>query len=385
MATLPEPQPEANDVSGANATYAHLAPGDPAPWFYQRSTSNKNYGFDTAAGRYVVLCFFVSAAQPAARAALDAVAAHKDYFDDERCCFFGVTIDPKDESEHRVGERLPGIRYFWDQDGAISRLYGSIPTNSSTTSALRAKLFWLVLSPTLRVMAVFPIAEHEKLFGFLQRLPPPDRYVGFEIPAPVLILPQIFEPDFCRTLIDVYEAKGGQESGFMRDVDGKTVPVMDAQFKRRKDCVIDDSNLMRAIQSRVVRRINPELRKVFAFDATRMERYIVCCYSAEDGGHFRAHRDNTTKATAHRRFAVSINLNSEFEGGELSFPEYGKRGYKPPIGAAVIFPCALLHAVSPVKAGRRYAFLPFLYDEAAAKIRVANNPYLAEGVAAYKM
>jgi hypothetical protein len=30
--------------------------------------------------------------------------------------------------------------------------------------------------------------------------------------------------------------------------------------------------------------------------------------------------------------------------------------------------------------GRRYAFLPFLYDEAAAKIREQNSRYLAEGV-----
>ena len=56
-----------------------------------------------------------------------------------------------------------------------------------------------------------------------------------------------------------------------------------------------------------------------------MERYIVACYAAEEGGHFRAHRDNTTKGTAHRRFAVSINLNDDFDGGEVSFPEYGPR------------------------------------------------------------
>jgi predicted 2-oxoglutarate/Fe(II)-dependent dioxygenase YbiX len=117
---------------------------------------------------------------------------------------------------------------------------------------------------------------------------------------------------------------------------------------------------------------------------TRMERYIVSCYSAEDSGHFRAHRDNTTKGTAHRRFAVSINLNSEFEGGEVSFPEYGPRSFRPPPGGAVIFPCALLHAVSRVTGGRRYAFLPFLYDEEAAAIREANNKFLGEGVGAYK-
>jgi hypothetical protein len=33
--------------------------------------------------------------------------------------------------------------------------------------------------------------------------------------------------------------------------------------------------------------------------------------------------------------------------------------------------------------GTRYAFLPFLYDEAAAKQREANNPYLGEEVGVY--
>jgi predicted 2-oxoglutarate/Fe(II)-dependent dioxygenase YbiX len=133
-----------------------------------------------------------------------------------------------------------------------------------------------------------------------------------------------------------------------------------------------------------VRRVVPEILKVHQFQVTRMERYIVSCYAAEDGGHFRAHRDNTTKGTAHRRFAVSINLNGDFDGGEVSFPEYGPRSFKAPPGGAVVFSCSLLHAVSQVTRGRRYAFLPFLYDDQAARIREENNRFLDEKVGAYK-
>ena len=54
----------------------------------------------------------------------------------------------------------------------------------------------------------------------------------------------------------------------------------------------------------------------------------------------------------------------------------------------MVFSCSLLHAVSTVTRGRRYAFLPFLYDDAAAKIREANNKFLGdahlgEGVGRY--
>jgi len=158
----------------------------------------------------------------------------------------------------------------------------------------------------------------------------------------------------------------------------------DHGHKRRRDYTIEDKAIIRKVQARIQRRINPEILKVHSFKATRMERYIVCCYSAEDAGHFGPHRDNTTKGTAHRRFAVSINLNAEFEGGEIYFPEYGRRSFKPPPGGAVIFPCSLLHAVTPVTGGRRFAFLPFLYDEEAAKIREANNQFLGEGLGAYE-
>lgn len=57
-------------------------------------------------------------------------------------------------------------------------------------------------------------------------------------------------------------------------------------------------------------------------------------------------------------------------------PEFGQRTYRAPTGGAVIFSCALMHEVTPMTRGQRYAFLPFLYDEAAAKTRLENNGFL---------
>jgi predicted 2-oxoglutarate/Fe(II)-dependent dioxygenase YbiX/peroxiredoxin len=369
--------------------YVKLAPGDPAPWFNQRSTGNPNYAFHTAAGRYVVLCFYASAADAQGSAAIQKVLANRRRFDDDQFCFFGVSLDPLDEREGRVSESLPGIRFFWDFDGTASRLYGAIPRNAEPGKApLQALRFWIVLDPTLRVLFVVPFAadgcDADVLFNYLDQLPPPGRFANVEVQAPILFLPNVFETEFCRRLLDSYEAQGGQESGFMREVDGKTVEKKDYAFKRRKDYFIEDPALIGEAQTRIRRRINPEILKIYSFKATRMERYLVACYAAEDGAHFRPHRDNTTKGTAHRRFAVSINLNSEFEGGEVSFPEYGPRSFKAPTGGAIVFPCALLHAVSQVTSGRRYAFLPFLYDEEAAKLRESNSQFLGEGVNPYK-
>ena len=364
--------------------YVNLSVGDPAPWFNQRSSSKANFVFSSVAGRYIVLGFFGSAAEPGSRAALQSVLKHRHLFDDVNCSFFGVSNDPDDEKQKRLSSRLPGIRFFWDSDGKISRLYGAIARDATPGKGeTHVRRFWIVLDPTLRVLFIAPFAGDDgngadAVFAFLAKLPPPDRFAGIEVQAPILFLPNVFEQDLCRDLIRVYEESGGKESGVMRDVEGRTALINDHSFKKRRDYTIEQPELLEQTRARVLRRICPEILKIYSFKATRMERYLVSCYAADDGAHFRPHRDNTTRGTAHRRFAVSINLNSEFEGGEICFPEYGPKSFKPPPGGAVIFPCALLHAVTKVTSGSRYAFLPFLYDEEAAKIREANAKFLGD-------
>ena len=370
-------------------SYINLTAGDTAPWFAQRSGANPRFVFDTAAGRYLVLCFGTTASDPHSLAAIDAARSRPGFFDDSTASFFFVSSDPQDEAGGRVTESYPGYRVFWDFDGSVGTLYGALPREAKPgASGLQVRRIWVVLDPTMRIMKVIPFepdrSDVAAFLGYIDSLPPPRAFAGFELQAPILVLPNVFEPELCERLIGLYNAHGGTESGFMREVDGKTVAVHDHAHKRRKDYDIDDQTLIKELQGRFNRRVVPQILKAHQYKVTRMERYIVCCYAAEDEAHFRAHRDNTTKGTAHRRFAVSVNLNDDFDGGEVSFPEYGPRSFKAPPGGAVVFSCSLLHAVSRVTRGRRYAFLPFLYDDEAARIREANNAFLGEGVGNYR-
>jgi predicted 2-oxoglutarate/Fe(II)-dependent dioxygenase YbiX/peroxiredoxin len=358
--------------------------GEPAPWFTARSGSNPRFTFHTIAGRYVVLGFVGAADHPLAAEALAQVTRRRALFDDVKASFFGVSIDPDDETQGRAAESLPGLRWFWDHDLAISRLYGAAPLEASADGRVAYRPFWLVLDPQLRCVFNAPITQTGAMLDFIAAAPPIADHAGVALHAPVLILPRVLEPALCRRLIDTYEAGGGQASGFMRDVDGKTRLMLDPAHKRRSDHELIDPVLRQAVAGRIRERLIPEGAKAFQFQATRMERYLVGCYDAAEGGHFRAHRDNTTAGTAHRRFAVTINLNAEdYEGGDLSFPEFGPRRYRAPTGGAVVFSCSLLHMVDPITIGRRFAFLPFLYDETAAKEREARNAELGEELAPY--
>jgi predicted 2-oxoglutarate/Fe(II)-dependent dioxygenase YbiX/peroxiredoxin len=367
-------------------SYINLTPGDPAPWVTQWIEGNESYALQRAGGRYSVLCFFASAANEASQAAMKAVAARPELFDGEKVSFFGVSLDKADQAAGRLPD---SPRWYRDFDGTVSRAFGALPHDFTANDMnVPARRFWMVLDPMLRVMKVIPFAadgsDRDEIIAAVEVLPPVERHAGIELQAPVLMLPNVFEPEFCRTLIAFYEAQGGNESGFMREVAGKTVLVHDPEHKRRRDCLIEDMSLIDAAKARIMRRIVPEIAKAYQFQVTRIERFVVARYSAEEEGHFNPHRDNTTKATAHRRFAVSLNLNDDYEGGELSFPEYGTRLFRPPAGAACVFSCSLLHQASLVTRGRRFVFLPFLYDEAGAALREQNNKFLDSSIGQYQ-
>jgi len=358
-----------------------LTPGDPAPWFQARSAGNPRYEFNTVAGRAIVLCFFGSARQPGVLDVLKLFRARTDLFNDDRAAFFGVGCDPTDEAEKRVNEQIPGYRQFWDFDFKISNAFGACAApGENTNGSLRYAPVSYVLDRQLRVIAAVPlgISDEASIRAHVDRVAKIVDSIsqsaagGLSQPgAPVLLVPRILEPELCRELIDYYNTQGGYDSGYMTsDAQGRTVGVIDYGRKRRRDCNIEDETLRGKIRARIIRRLIPEVFKAYQFRVTQSERYIVACYDTGEGGYFRAHRDNTTRGTAHRRFAVTMNLNAEeYEGGNLRFPEFDDRSYRAPTGGAVVFSCSLMHEALPVTSGKRYCVLPFLYDEAAAKQR----------------
>jgi predicted 2-oxoglutarate/Fe(II)-dependent dioxygenase YbiX len=183
--------------------------------------------------------------------------------------------------------------------------------------------------------------------------------------APVLIVPNVLSREECRALIDRWSEHGHAEGTVTSLVKGEQVERVYEELKKRRDHKIADPAVEKPLLAVLGRRLAPELDKAFHFRRFRFDRPNVVCYDAARADQFRRHRDNQTPATADRRFALTINLNSEeYEGGELTFPEYGEQRYKPPTGGAILFSCSLLHEALPVARGRRFALLSFLRDAA---------------------
>ncbi|MGN6374684.1 MAG: 2OG-Fe(II) oxygenase family protein [Sphingomonas sp.] len=338
-----------------------FAIGEPAPWFTAPMLGQAgNADFDKAAGRHVLLLFFGSAANPACAAALQLMAANAALVKDGRAVFLGVTVDQRDVTEGRlVALQRPGMHFMVDADRQVSALYGAVQQGPQ---GVTVNPYWLLLDPMLRVAGMFPLLPGDDAIAALRaRIETPPA----EISAPALVLPNVLDDDFAAELIELHQRDGGQGSGVMRQVGDRTVEVRDARVKHRRDVVIKDAGVQARLRESVMRRLVPMIDRSFQYRPTEIERYIVSCYDSAENAHFAPHRDNTTQATAHRRLAVTINLNDDYDGGDLRFPEFGTRLYRAPRAGAVVFSCSLLHEVTRMTAGRRYATLPFLHGGAA--------------------
>lgn len=178
--------------------------------------------------------------------------------------------------------------------------------------------------------------------------------------APVMLLPNVLEPELRAALIqrlnaDMEEGRVAIRAG------GETRSVTLPDKKRRRDHTLQrDDPLYLAAADRIARRVMPDLYKAFWIEKLRHEGYYLARYDADRADFFAAHRDNNTPGTARRRIAVSVELNEDYEGGGLIFPEYADHRHRAPAGGALAFSCSLMHEAVPVSRGSRYVLLAFL-------------------------
>ncbi len=186
--------------------------------------------------------------------------------------------------------------------------------------------------------------------------------------APVLHVPNVFSPEECKQLI----ARFNQDEQYLvrppreGEVAGNfKVPVYEHNRQDRVDQIVKDPKTLEFLDQRIFSRIAPMIMKAFAFNVTRREAIHIARYTGAREGHHMGPRDNTTPAMSYRRFAMSIALNNDFEGGQITFNEYSPHGYKSFPGAALIFSSSLLHEVSEITNGTRYSLISNLFNDQA--------------------
>ncbi|MFQ5773835.1 MAG: redoxin domain-containing protein [Kiloniellaceae bacterium] len=332
-------------------------------------------GQSAHAGRVTVV--FVC---PSAAGAARELTKFRDLHDKFRALevqVFAVTSDPVPESAALVEKLELPFPVLFDAAFAGGRALGLIGPGAASPEAVAKDKggAWctVIVDPNQRVEKIFgPGAEAGHAvaaYAYCEKRAagPGPTVVGMH--APVLIVPNVLSREHCARLIRFWETGQRYEGGVASADHGRNVPL--SKIKVREDVALPDLGPeAQELFAVFRRRLFPEVRKAHNFRITRAETLRVGCYTASEGGHFTLHRDDTTPYTAHRRFAMSLNLNAgEYEGGYLRFPEYGPQLYSPDTGGAVVFSCSLLHDATRVTRGRRFVLLGFFYGEAEQALR----------------
>jgi hypothetical protein len=167
-------------------------------------------------------------------------------------------------------------------------------------------------------------------FSVVRKLPDEAPLVHGAI-APVLILPRVLDDATCRQLLAL-EGLGSAPA-----------PIPDAA-------------LAASLSRLLLRRVGPEVDKVFSFDDFQFEALLLQqeeARPAEDRKTDRR-RDNSDPETLGRSFSLILDLEAEaYQGGGLRFPEYGPHLYRPGTGAAVVHAGEMLREQAPIESGRR--------------------------------
>jgi peroxiredoxin/predicted 2-oxoglutarate/Fe(II)-dependent dioxygenase YbiX len=341
-----------------------LEPGDIAPNFSLADETGRAVELisDDVSGHFTVLVFFPHAISVLAKAQLQPFLDAAPKFAPYDVKMFGVGGETASANAAIRKSLAGGFSLLADPAGQYrAGIVGDMADDGAT----------VVLAPNRHILAVIHGGDDQpdQALAAIARAATQRRHALVSNPhPPILIVPDVLSRADCQHLMNVFAAP---ETPFITLDHGAAMPAHDYKIRvpeygrrDRIDHFIVNPATNALIHNRYQARLFPEIKKAYQYEVTRYEPYRIGCYEGERGGELHGHRDNTLPFVAHRRFAVSVNLNSEeFEGGELRFPEFGDETYRPPTGAAIAFSCSMLHEAMHVTAGRRLVLLAFLGGE----------------------
>lgn len=320
---------------------------------------------DHLSGKFLVLLFLNDRSEQHAVPVLKAFADAGDAIGRLNATCVAVSAS-SDAAHNRQLKTTTGFPWSicGDSTGAVFASYGLHKDNDT---AIRIVL----LTPYRQVRTWIDSpkdteAARNEIMAVLENSKAADEARWSALHAPVLLVPNVLSVEECARLIESSETG----APFMirpprpGEIDGDyKIPVYEHNRQDRVDHIIKDRDMLNFLDERIWGRVTPMIKKAFGFDVTRREDLHIARYVGERSGNEMGHRDNTSPATAYRRFALSMSLNDDYEGGEIVFREYSPRGYRPPPGTALVFSSSLLHEVLETTKGVRYNLISHFFND----------------------
>src|ERR1700733_2093656 len=217
-----------------------------------------------------------------------------------------ISLSPSDKQKPFAEENQLNFPLLSDAQLQISAQYGALRPKSQQSEQgveLSAAVRVFLFAPDLRIAKIYdkpnPATAATEILADIDSIffnEPPRHLLTH---APVLIIPNAFPIDLCQRLIQIWHDQGNVDSGFMKQIDGKTVGLTDYSHKIRRDHFMSAGPDLDQVKKFVSNRVLSKIRTAFNYEVTRFEDFRIANYDSSRGGYFRPHRDNTTDGTAH--------------------------------------------------------------------------------------
>lgn len=216
-------------------------------------------------------------------------------------------------------------------------------------------IYILLLSPNKRIKDIIEYTNYD-FIKYLEELDL-SQYNDYNN-VPFVVIENILDNNLFNDLIEYYYKNINK------------VTISKTKSKDREHIQIS-KHLTDILDNKLSRTVFPEVKKIYNYDIKFREDYKICNYDSNTSGRFHQHRD-TSYPYNHRKFAMSLSLNDNYEGGELYFPEYNVK-LKPQKNTAIIFPGILSHGILDVTKGNRMSLITFFTSKDVESYRITNN------------
>jgi len=341
-------------------------PGALATPFESRDEDGRRISLadDHLSGQYMLLAFLSDPESEETAALLRSLADLEDQFSAAGATAIAISAS-SDAARNKQLKRASGFPWpiACDPSGALFASYGLHKGHDRAAQLV-------LVSPYRQIRTWFTLqkdasATLKTIMDLLKNTQAAEEMRWSPPHAPVLMVPNVLSAEECGALVKsvetdtpflVRQPQPGEVAGNYK------IPVYEHNRQDRVDLIIKDQNTLAILDERIFGRVAPMIKKAFAFDVTRRENLHIARYVGERGGLAMGHRDNTEPPGAHRRFALSMSLNDDYEGGEIAFNEFSPRGYRVPAGTAMVFSSSLLHEVRETTSGVRYNLISHLFS-----------------------
>src|SRR5665213_943010 len=103
-------------MDGSGAVQGQIMLGDPVPWFSAPTVTGGSVDLHVDAGRWVVLAFLGSLADPRAAQELSELLKEARLFDDDKIVVYGVLTDPPQALDILASISSPALGFIADYE-----------------------------------------------------------------------------------------------------------------------------------------------------------------------------------------------------------------------------------------------------------------------------